>query len=246
MAQRTYKSDKIVEALCEIRFIPHGEWDPTVFGSYYDLIKNEFPKKQTQEVRRFELRAEESAIKQSFCPPELRMRFLAPDDSAMIQLARNLLVVNILRAYPSWGKFKPLILKRVQDYSKAADTKGIQRLGLRYINRYEFPTSDFDAQALFNVYPCVPKEINGRARPFFMRVEHPYSDSERLVLTFGETDSGRKDVVAVLLDLDHVFLNLEGMELPDLGDKLELAHDRVQGAFETCITDRIRALLGGE
>ncbi len=139
-----------------------------------------------------------------------------------------------------------MILKRVEDYWNAASPRTMQRVGLRYINRYEFPVDEFNAQTIFRIYPYIPEEIDGRARPFFMRVEHRYAESERLVLTFGETDSGREDTVAVLLDLNHVFLNLESPDPSNLDEKLELAHDRVQGAFEACITDRIRALLDGE
>lgn len=246
MTHHTYKSDRIIEALCEVHFVPGGVWDPTIFGAFYDRVKGEFPEKRAEERRQFEIRAEEAALKQSFGPPELRMRFIAADQSAMVQLAPNLLVVNIVGAYPHWKKFKPLIVKCVQDYWAAAVPKGMSRIGLRYINRYEFPRNQFKVRELFRVYPQVPDEINGSVAPFFMRVEHPYHDSERLLLTFGETDSGKKDLVAVLLDLDHVFLNLGEMVVQGLEEKLEIAHDRVLSAFEACITNPIRTVLEGE
>ena len=243
MGHPAYRSDKIVETLCEVRFVSGGEWDPTVFGSYYNVVKGEFPKKQVQEVSHVQVQAEQAGIRQTFAPPELRMGFLTNDESMMIQLARDLLVINVLKAYPSWSRFKPVIVRRAREYWETAKPKQICRVGLRYINRYEFPTGEFDVRKLFNIYPYVPERINGSASPFLVRVEHPFAEAERLILTFGETDSGRKDTVAVLLDLDHVFFELDADDVGVLEGKLELAHERVQGAFEACITDRIRALL---
>lgn len=243
LSTHTYKHDKIIEAIAEIHFSSANPWDLTFFGHFYDKVKVEFPTKAEKRGVQLQWEASPAGLRQQVRQGDLRMQFSKGDGSAMVQVAKDLLAVNVLSRYPSWKVFRPLILRNAEAYYKVASPKGITRIGLRYINKFELPADGFDLPAILNAYPHVPKEINGCPRPFFMRVEHEYATNQRLILTIGEAEPSETNAIAVLLDLDHVYLNLPDMGIDGLAGRLDTAHERVEDAFESCITEAIRGIM---
>jgi len=53
MAKTPYKNPRLVETLCEIHFEPGPAWDATLFGLFYERIRDAFPEKR--ELRNVEV-----------------------------------------------------------------------------------------------------------------------------------------------------------------------------------------------
>lgn len=72
----------------------------------------------------------------------------------------------------------------------------------------------------------------------------PYEDSRdilRLQLTSASEET--PDTAAVILDLDYFLAKPGEVALEGVFEWVDAAHDRVEDAFEACITDRLRQMF---
>lgn len=243
---RIYRNPPLVEALCEFHFDESRPWDVTVFGHYYDRVRDEFPDKRQQPQVAMSLQRHEGGVRGEFRDSGVRAQFLRSDRTAMVQLASHLLVVNQLPPYRSWQAFKALILAQLSNYLDIAPQQVARQVGLRYINRLEFAAEGFSVVTRFARSGFLPTRLQEAAAPFFLRVEMPQGQQERLVLTMGTIDTDQPDRVAILLDLDHQSSATEGLDVASLREILERAHERIEDAFESCLTDDLRHQFGME
>jgi uncharacterized protein (TIGR04255 family) len=106
---RLYENPPLVEALCEFQFEPNQPWDWTIPGLVYDKIKIDFPKKKQQNMVEMAARIEQDELRPTIKGGVARMQFLRDDETALIQVGPNLLVVNQLKPYPTRDKFRELV-----------------------------------------------------------------------------------------------------------------------------------------
>src|SRR5712692_6393770 len=135
---RVYKFPPIREAVCEFRFEPSQPWDSTVLGLVYEKIKEEFPKKRQPSSLQVSVRTEAGEA-ENIRGPSNRMQFLREDERALVQVAPDFLSVSHFKPYSKWELFKGIIEKALIAYRQLNETKGVRRLGLRYINQINIP-----------------------------------------------------------------------------------------------------------
>src|SRR5712692_222149 len=103
---RRYGRPPVVEALCEIYFTG-SNWDPTTPGIFYERLRGNYPQKTSLSQFGIEMQvgpgqqAESRQVAQ-----EPRMRFAKADNSRVVQLARELLIVNQLLPYPRYEEWR--------------------------------------------------------------------------------------------------------------------------------------------
>jgi len=242
---KKYENSPIAEALCEFQFLPSQPWDITIYGMLYEKIKDEFPVKQQQVrfgVAVHPREGGELEPKIEFGPP--RMQFLSNDKISLVQVGPNLLTVNHLSPYPTWKKFKPLILKIFEEYIDIANPKGFRRIGLRYINKIDFEQKEIELMDYFNYYPSIPNNLPQTKKTFQVTVEIPYNNGrDTLRLTLGTLISEKPDAFSLILDLDYIMVLAEGIALNEISNWLEDAHAIIENAFEACITDNCRKIF---
>ncbi len=243
---RVYKRPPLIEALCEFRFDPGSPWDVTIFGHYYDRVKDEFPQKQQMPQVEMSLGKRQGGMMGEIRETGTRMRFVRPDSAAMVQLAPHLLVVNKLPPYESWGGFKTLILTRLADYQAAVGAMPLKQVGLRYINRFDFSMEGFFVGATFASSEFLPVRLRSATSPFFFRLEMPQGGQDRLLLTMGTIETEFPEQVSVLLDLDYQIVLTTSMDQASLSAYLGRAHDRIEEVFESCLTERLREHFDAE
>src|SRR5262249_1087484 len=134
---RHYKNSPIIEALCEFQFEPDSSWDIAIPGIMSERLKDTFPVRRQNKQAAFNIVINSEPL----ITTTDRMVLFRKDEKAFLQLAPNLLAINHLKPYPSWDAFLPLIELGFRSYLDIAAPKGIHRIGLRYINRIQFPTS---------------------------------------------------------------------------------------------------------
>ncbi len=241
--KRKYKKPPIVEALCEFQFIPQEPYNLTIPGLFYDKIKEEFPIRQEQSGLSFNLL---QMIKGDVEVPILpKIQFSKPGGTPLVQLAPDLLVVNCLKHYPSWEGFKPLILKYLEVYKEVGNPKGIKKAGLRYINVIEFDTTDINLEDYFYYYPVIPNGLPQKPGSFLSKVEIPFDD-ERLMLTLGTIVAKKINPFSITLDIEYAISTPGKIAFNNISEWLDKAHNKVEDAFELCITDNSRELFQEE
>ena len=172
------------------------------------------------------------------------LQFLREDEKAFVQVGPDLLAVNHLALYPTWEGFLPLVQDALVAYAAIAQPRGLRRIGLRYVNRIAIPTNPVDLADYLNFRPFIGPGLPQRMSGFILGVQVPYDDGRdilRLQLTTDEP--GALDSVVVLLDMDYFMAQPEAVLLPKALEWIEIAHARVQEAFEACINNRLRTLF---
>lgn len=241
MIERKYKNPPIVEALCEFRFFSTQPWDFTIPGLIYERVKGEFPEKQQRGgIIGFEWPFWERKIDQVIPPFLPWIQFWKKDKTALIQIAPDILVINQLKPYPSWGKFKSLILNNFGVYKEIANPRGLKKITLRYINKMDFDKKDFELKKYFQYFPSIPDTLPRIQDSFFVSSEFSYEEGEKLILTLGNTISPEPNVVSVTLDISYLIVVSGHLSFDDIPNWLEKAHERIRVAFETSITDETR------
>jgi len=241
---RKYRKPPVVEALCEIYFAG-SNWDETVPGGFYDRVKDNFPVKRQREIQEAQVAfagSGEAAASVRRLPPW--MQFLSEKGDRLIQLARDLLVVNQLQPYPSFEDWEPVIYSALDVYRDLAQPKGVARLGMRYINRVVIPEPVILMEDYFTVYPHLPRAMGEEHGRFMVRFEVPAPKRGHSVLvTFGSAPSHESNEIVHMLDLYDIFKPVDMLPLDQIPMEVQTAHENVEAAFEGSITERLRQLF---
>ncbi len=241
--KRKYPKPPIVEAVIEFQFVPGQPWDITVPGIMYEKVRKEFPEKKEQVQFISDIKALKEGVGQQISTSQ-RMQFIRSDNSALLQISRNIFTVNHLKPYSTWDNFKPLILKNLKLYVDVVKPKGLKRLGLRYINKIEFKNAPFELTDYFNYYPFIPKNIPQLHEQYNCQVEIPFNSRRDLLrLATGSTNPEAPNKIAILLDLDYIMMKPETVNIEEFPEWLENAHTVIEETFEACITDKCRKLF---
>jgi len=240
---RRYKNPPVVEALCEFRFQPGVPWDLAIPGLVYEKIRENFPKRRQAKTFEVIVEAGLAGVEQKFLTTE-RMQFLREDERALIQVDRDLLAVNHLKPYPTWQEFLLLIRRGFEAYCEAAGPEGIQRIGLRYINRIEIPGQRIELEDYFEFRPFIGPQLLQDFGPFIVGIQVPYEGSRDILrLQLANASAETPNTVAVMLDLDYFLARPGEVSLDNVFEWVDVAHNRVEEAFEACITERLRQMF---
>ena len=130
------------------------------------------------------------------------MQFFRSNRSAAISASPEVLTVSLLEPYTTWQDFKSLILSNFLIFKEVISPKCLKRIGLRYINRFDFSESPTERlEDIFNFHPTVPQDLPQVYAAFADRVEIPYEDGRNRFGVALQTISEKPDVLSFILDL---------------------------------------------
>jgi uncharacterized protein (TIGR04255 family) len=247
--RRHYQNPPIAEALVEV-FFKGSQWTLSIPGRFYEKVRESFPEERRRDQLGIQvnLGPEQAAARVESADP--RSVFVAPDASQMIQLAPNLLVFNQLHSvrqqpYRHFEEWQPTVVQLVNLYQELAHPEGIERVGLRYINKVVIPRLSFNLSDYFAFYPYVPPEMAEGHGEFLMRVRiTPLHTGHDLIVTFGSAPPELEKTTAFLLDYYNVAAADESSSRTAIERILTEAHDNVIHAFEHSITPAAQELFG--
>lgn len=233
--------------------LPTREEDITLYGLIYEKIKHKFPQKRAiVGVGLQPYLPQEGEVKETIhtTPPQinflLRGQFRKTDESAILEVGSNVLVVHKLQPYSTWSDFKSMILENFGIFRELVSPRGFRRISLRYLNIFEFEQKNVELEHYFYFRPHL-HSFASTARSFYIKAEYPFEDAnEALSLTLASIIPSKQDALAILLDIEYAMLKPEYVPLDELEIWLEKAHDNLEKAFESSITDATRELLGKE
>ncbi|MGB4727910.1 MAG: TIGR04255 family protein [Thermogutta sp.] len=240
---RLYKNSPIDEAVCEFRVTPDTPWDIAVPGLFYDKVKGTFANREQRLFQEVELTQGPQSIQHQVRTSE-RIMLFTDDRKKLVQLGPRFMSVNVLRPYPSWNAFRALIELAWKGLQEAVGVTGLERIGLRYVNRVELPGEVVNVEEYFEFYPFVGKSLPQKLTSFFIRAEFPFSEGQdccRVQLTrFPNSTEGK---TSIILDLDYFLAKPRAVDVVQALDWVEVAHTRVEEMFEGCIRDPLRKLF---
>lgn len=240
---RKYANPPVVEAVCEFRLTPDTPWDMTIPGLVYEKLRDAFPRREQRLMQEVELIQGPEGLQQQIRTSE-RILLFADDRKTFIQLGPRLLAVNALRPYPTWEGFKPKIERAFESLSRTVEIGGLERIGLRYINQIEIPSSMFKIENYLQFYVLLGPQLPQDLADFIARGEFVYADGrDRCRVELKPAPSRDPQRTTLMLDIDYFLARQKAVEAHAAINWIEAAHDRVEQVFEGCITDSLRNLF---
>ena len=244
-----YKTPPIDEAVCEFRFEPSQDWDPTIPGKLHVELANEYSGRP-QERRALGLEWNPQEQQMSYNEGLARVQLRTDDGTRKVGVGPDLLSVHMLRPYHSelvsgssgWGEFRQRIKQALNSLWKVVQPVGVRRVGLRYINKIFVPGKMVIVNEYLNsALPQVnglPKSPNG----FVSRAEYTYLGDVRIILSQG-TIEAPENHSGYLLDLDVIWENPVYITKEEALAKTGYLRERERAIFESVITDKARELF---
>ena len=242
--RRQYRNPPVIEALAEVYF-KDSTWDITTPGSFYERIRYDYPKKDQVEQVELEVKVNPGGANALLGSGGARARFKNDDETRLIQVGGDVLVVNQLRPYPNFEAWSSVLLGMLDVYRDVAKPSSVTRLGMRYINRIDVPRASIRMEDYFRVYAEVPEELGDAHDSFLVRLQLPARvPGHEILLTLGSAPATHEGVQGFALDLYDV-ITLSGQGAFDVIEgHLHDAHENVEWVFEHAITDATRAIFG--
>lgn len=239
---KKYKKSPIVEAVCEFQFEESSPWDLAIPGLVYEKVRNTFPIRRQAERVTLNITVGPQALGPQLGTVTL-MQYLRQDEKAMLQVGSHLLSMSVLKPYPSWPRFLPMIQNGFNAYRDVAAPKGLKRIGLRYINQIEVPDQGMKLEDYFEFRPYVGSNLPQDFGTFALGIQVPCEDS-RDILNLQLASVPRQDLsmskAIIVLSLDYFLLKPGDITLEEVFKWVELAHSHIEDTFEACITEKLR------
>lgn len=243
--ERKYQNPPLIEAVCEFRVSEEAPWDDNVRELIYQELSETFPKKRSRPLQDIQVSLKRESTEQKIGKTD-RVQYLNEDENRLVQIAPRMVSVNVLKPYPSWDQYKPLIEKTFHALQSAATIASIERIGLRYINKIEVPVEAINLNDYFLFTPQTGDNLPPSIESFFLLCVFPFNqgrDSGKVELKSAAPD--QKGHSAVILDIDYYLSRPKTVETSQALNWVEEAHDKVEALFEGCITDKLRKLFEG-
>lgn len=245
---KAYKYPPITEAVIEIRTEGKASIedlkkisDKITRDKHYKKIK--LTKNVGVEVENIEAEDIKVNTQQTFA----NCRITSEDETDIVILSQQKLVVARLAPYPGWNEFYKRFVSAKKIWKQILKTQTIIRVGVRYVNRIDIPlekTKQIEIEDYLNFYPkdAIFKEVP--MTNYLIQIEKKTPNPLWfMTITSTQHPPPLVKTISLLLDID-VFRTSEiPLKEEGLQSILEEAHILKNTIFEDCITDKTRSLL---
>ncbi|OQA15017.1 MAG: hypothetical protein BWY64_03025 [bacterium ADurb.Bin363] len=185
-------------------------------------------------------------LAQTFLPPQQWVRYKNTSNNLILQLTEGIMAVNILK-YSGWENAHNDILDCWKKVSKITTPKGINRIGLRYINRIKRDSSDEKPDVWLKTNKYIPDAVLSSQSGFLSRIEVSNDNFSRIIVTLGEIEKSpvikEKDII---LDIDCIVEKAIKPLKKDISKEINTLHELAWQVFSGTIGDKLERLLKGE
>ncbi len=240
----SFASPTIQEALCELHFTrAEGQkWNAQWFGDLFKKAGDDYPHMEPNETGEvgFGVTPDGTFVPQ-MRRTGIRTLYRHRARPQLFQLSDSTFTVNELAPYEGWEVFQRDIQRGWDLLAQTVAPKGLDRIGLRYINRIprggpDEPVSEWIASSEY-----VPERVRSATSRFHSRLQLPVSENVRLIVTVAELEE--EDRVWIMLDIDTVLFAQVPPEWAKIAARASELHDLVWEVFQGCMTDKLRAHL---
>lgn len=218
--KKHYQNPPVLEALCQFKFQPTDAWDGEIPARFYERVQPQFPQRRCDELS------------------GRHWQFRRSNGSALLQVAPHRLIINQLAPYPSWPKFKQMILSAYRNFLEVAPSQKLASMALRYLNQIDVPGKNIEITRYFRNCPASQSKL-------FVSAEFPFSEAgEKLFFLLAEHPRSAENSSRFILDLDYRLPAGASLAVDEIETSLQRAHGRIAELFESSLTDETRRLFG--
>lgn len=243
MAQSSYKSAPITEAVIELKFSEPIDW--SAIEKVSAKLVGEYPQNQNIQTFNVHVSLEGNESPSAAVLPQLGHRRASIDMTELLVLTSAAFVSSQLAPYPGWNAFYERFVRDWKVWKRVVGFKEISRIGVRYINRIDIPISGpiVEFENYLNVYAKIP-DVLGPVGGYAAQAVLPQADIGcTLRLNSAVVPSPILDHMSILFDQDIAKEVDPPQSDGDISDLLNRIRVKKNEVFEACITDRARELF---
>jgi len=244
----SYPNPTIVEALCEVHFRlpPEKPWKASLPGEFFKCIQDDYPEMEPLQEMGLQFEIGPLGLGQKILPPRPRMRFKHASRPLLVQLAENVLTVNVLAPYPGWDTMSRDVLDVWRRAEEVLKPSAITRIGLRYINRIERQSAEDHPGDWLRANEYIAPAVLRSAPAFLSRVEAHLDAENRIVVTLGnQPPAAASGYGAIIFDIDLIIERELPPEQNVLSSEMNRLHEHVWQVFVSAKGDKLERLLKG-
>lgn len=240
---KQYKNPPITEVICEFRFELENAFDQKTVDLFFNEVKEKFSKKKKGQIH--QMKMEVNPKEQSFSKTSEEFdQFFSDDEKTRIQLDKGRLSIHKLKPYGSWGEFYPLINLVFNSYIKIIKIKSIQRIGLRYVNNFEIPSSSLDIEQYFNLRPALGGGLPQNLASFMVGTVFVFENGrDNMNVQFLNRPATSPEKIMFVLDMDYFLINPNSVQINEVDQWITNAHKNIENIFEAVLTGKSKALF---
>jgi uncharacterized protein (TIGR04255 family) len=243
MDKRHYDHAPITEAIIDVRVKPREGLKLAALEKVREADEGVYPEVRKVAIAHGHLEVGER-VAASATQQQTGFAFTSSDQKQVLQVRMDGFGFSRLAPYETWEKCRDEARRLWTKYREQVTPLGVNRLAVRYINRFDLPGTQVEMKDYFRTTPEISPDLPQFMNGFFMRVAIPQDDLKS-VLLINQTivPPARPDVTSVVLDID-LFRETEvpGDE-ESMWEFFEKLRDRKNEVFEACITENARRLI---
>jgi uncharacterized protein (TIGR04255 family) len=199
-----YPNPTIAEAVCDIHFRVK-EWKPSLTGEFFKYIQNEYPEMEPVFEMGFQLELGPSGAGTKIIPQAQKMRFKHKDRPIILQLSENAFSISTLPPYQGWEVMRSDAMTAWQQVEEVIKPFVINRIGLRYINRFQKETDQDSPGDWLVATDYIPEGALQSQPGFLLRVQTHLTMDNILIVTLGDFKSEREgNYGSIIFDIDRI------------------------------------------
>lgn len=234
-----YSKAPIMEAIIDFRVVASEGITLENLSAIKEALRVGFP--EQHDLLEGELKLD--AVPQSTVK-NIGFRLVDDTNRKVLQITMEGFTFSHLPPYHSWDALRDETQELWETYKTICRVSAVSRIGIRYINRFDFPaTHRINAYLLLS--PSIPQYRNRELGGLFMQLQIPQPDIESmLVINQGLVEPPDPDTMSMILDLD-LFRQSAWNVQDDTGmwKFLETLRDRKNEVFEASITQKAREMI---
>jgi len=237
-----YQKPPIQEAVCEIHFKLTQPLDKGALARMQAPWRVEYPEQAIVAERLLELHLTLDKLDSSEKETGHKLIARSTDGKNLVQLGPAFMAVNRLAPYIGWDEsFRETILQRFREVHSLFQFEKIQRIGLRYINRIDFPERPLRWKKWLAVSLPTPSTLEQVGGDFQCHYRNVLGGNLLCHINLGTFPSPNDSVTSLILDID--VTAHEDVPAEALAEGLERVHRPHRELFEGYLLDKTRDLF---
>lgn len=245
----TYVRPPVTEAFLEFRFrdeIPESKLIKcrNKAKKLYPSLRDEF----TIPTIEFKISSDGEVQTRTAEKPKRCYRLTTYDASNILSLQPSVIWFGTLAPYQGWNSFFGYVKNYWPLFTSTAGKKAIQRLGCRYVNRIDIPTTsdiksiDISKYLNVSISGTVDLKIDGFNNVLVLQLPKDY----KALMRFASAEPAIPNTAALLLDIDIYKENLGLLSNDAVFEELVQMQKAKNKLFEDVVTDASRTLFNKE
>ena len=241
----SFANPTVTEAVCEIYFaLPkNAAWKKVYPGRFFKEIQSEYPEMEVDQQGSLQLELGLQGDGPQLTPIPPRTRYTHGQEQKLLQLAENILTINILTPYPGWRSVRQTVAAAWSSLVKVVRPSTITRMGLRYINQIRLQDSSQPGSIWLKPSYYVPAAIVDTLFPSSSRVDVFRTEHDKIIVNVARGILQDSQQHVLLFDIDRIVQRQISIQEEVLLEEMEHLHSDVLDTFLDVKTETLDRYL---